>query len=98
MLFCIAAPRQGHLVALVPVGSEGSARWRVAPVPNAAPSEAITVLHYAGTGLFAELSRIDEQWPRTDQTRDAAIILTIRSSFVKSIPRPTSSRLPMAAL
>ena len=85
LLFCVAASHQGQLVALVP--PEGDGRWRIAPVPESVPSGAVTVLQYTGTGLFAELARIDERWPRTDQTRHAAIILSVRT--LPDIPSTT---------
>jgi SulP family sulfate permease len=79
ILFCVGASQQSNLVALVSAGPDNSDRWRIVPVPESVPSNAVTVLHYAGTGLFAELPRIDDRWPRTDQTHDAVIILSIRT-------------------
>jgi SulP family sulfate permease len=87
LLFCVEASRQGHLVALVPAGPDRPGRWRTAPVPEEAPSGAVTVLLYAGSGLFAEVARVDERRPRTDRTRDAAIILTVRT--LPDIPSST---------
>jgi sulfate permease, SulP family len=87
LLFCVAASRQGHLVALERTGADHANRWRFAPVPEAVSSDAVTVLHYAGTGLFAELPRIDERWPRTDETHNAAILLSIRA--LPDIPSTT---------
>jgi SulP family sulfate permease len=84
-LFSIAASQRGQLVALLPPEADG--RWRMGPVPESVPSGAVTVLQYLGTGLFAELTRIDERWPRTDQTRDAVIILSIRT--LPDIPSST---------
>ncbi len=39
----------------------------------------MTVLHYAGVGLFAEVARIDEEWPRADGTHNAVVVLSIRA-------------------
>jgi SulP family sulfate permease len=87
ILFCVAASQQSNLVALVPAAADHPGRWRIVPVPESVPSNAVTVLHYAGTGLFAELPRIDERWPRTDETHDAVIILSIRT--LPDIPSTT---------
>jgi SulP family sulfate permease len=38
-----------------------------------------TVLHYAGVGLFAEVARIDEEWPRADGTPNAVVVLSMRA-------------------
>jgi len=87
LLFCIAASREARLVALVRAGPDHPDRWRIVPVPETVPSNSVTVLHFAGTGLFAELSRIDERWPQTDQTHDAAILVSIRA--LPDIPSTT---------
>ena len=39
----------------------------------------MTVLHYAGVGLFAEVARIDEEWPRADGSRNAVVVLSLRA-------------------
>ena len=39
----------------------------------------MTVLHYAGVGLFAEVARIDEEWPRAAGSRNAVVVLSLRS-------------------
>ena len=41
----------------------------------------------AGSGLFAEVAPIDEHWPRTTDTHDAAIILVVRT--LPDIPSTT---------
>ena len=46
----------------------------------------MTVLHYAGVGLFAEVARIDEEWPRAQR---AAATPSSCSAFV---PCPTCRR------
>ena len=38
--------------------------WYIVPVPDRLPSDSVTVLQYAGVGLFAEVPRIDEDWPQ----------------------------------
>jgi SulP family sulfate permease len=87
ILFCAAASRQGRLLALVPSDAEHPDRWRYAPVPEEAPSGAVTILQYAGSGHFAEVARIDERWPRTTDTHDAVIILVVRT--LPDIPSTT---------
>ena len=90
VLFCAEASRQGHLVALERTEPGNPARWRVSPVPEAVASHAITVLGYPGSGLFAEVARVDESWLDTDQTHDAAILLVIRT--LPDIPSSTLLR------
>ncbi len=87
ILFCAAASRQGRLMALVPSDAQRPGHWRLAAVPDEAPSGAVTVLLYAGSGLFAEVARIDERWPRTTETHDAAIVLVIKT--LPDIPSST---------
>ena len=38
----------------------------------------MTVLHYAGVGLFAEVARIDEEWPKAAGTTNAVVVLSLR--------------------
>jgi SulP family sulfate permease len=99
ILFCIEASRCGRLVGLERIGTQPPFGWRVAPVPDAAPSGKVTVLQYAGSGLFAEVARMDELWPDTSATRDAVVILVIRTlpdipstTFLKALAR-RSARL-----
>jgi SulP family sulfate permease len=99
ILFCVEASRCGRLVALERIGTQPPFGWRVGPVPEAAPSGAVTVLQYSGSGLFAEVARMDELWPDTSATRDAVVILTVRTlpdipstTFLKALAR-RSARL-----
>ena len=39
----------------------------------------MTVLHYAGVGLFAEVARIDEEWPKVEGTTNAVVVLSLRT-------------------
>ena len=39
----------------------------------------MTVLHYQGVGLFAEVARIDEEWPSVTDTRNAVVVLSLRA-------------------
>jgi SulP family sulfate permease len=39
----------------------------------------VTVLHYQGVGLFAEVARIDEEWPSVTDTRNAVVVLSLRA-------------------
>ena len=38
----------------------------------------MTVLHYAGVGLFAEVARIDEEWPKMEGSTNAVVVLSLR--------------------
>ena len=37
----------------------------------------MTVLHYAGVGLFAEVPRIDELWPKVADSTNAVVVLSM---------------------
>ena len=48
-------------------------------MPDAVESNAVTVLEYAGVGLFAEVPRIDEEWPRVSDSHNAVVVLGMRT-------------------
>ena len=75
VLYCVQASRAAALVSAVPV--EGG--WQLVDVPDRFPSDAVTVLHYGGVGLFAEVPRIDEEWPEAAGTSGAVVIVSIRT-------------------
>lgn len=74
VLYCVKATQSARLEALVPA-ADG---WEIGTVPAALPSNEVTVLHYAGVGLFAEVSRIDEDWPRVSDSTNAVVVLSMR--------------------
>jgi sulfate permease, SulP family len=74
VLYCVKAAGSAELIALTPAPEGG---WDRAPVPDSVPSDDVTVLHYAGVGLFAEVPRIDETWPRVDDSRNAVVVLSL---------------------
>lgn len=74
VLYCVKAAGSATLIALTPAAQGG---WDRAPVPDAVPSDEVTVLHYAGVGLFAEVPRIDELWPRAADSRNAVVVLSL---------------------
>jgi SulP family sulfate permease len=76
LLYCVQAARVGRLVA---AQRNPDGRWELTELPERCPSRAVTVLHYSGVGLFAEVPRLDESWPDTRQTRRAVIIVSIRT-------------------
>lgn len=91
LLYCAQAARQSRLRALTRLPGGG---WRAAPVPAAISSGTITVLEYDGLSFFAELPRMDRQWPDVTDARDAVIILRLRglpdvpsSALVKLLTR-----------
>ncbi|MDF1605054.1 SulP family inorganic anion transporter [Nocardioides sp. YIM 152315] len=83
LLFCVSAERSGRLRALV----REDGRWRATAVPAELPSDAVTVLHHEGAGLFAEVTRLEEVWPRSADARNAVVILHARA--VPDIPSST---------
>jgi SulP family sulfate permease len=76
VLYCVKASQSARLVALTPTG-DGD--WEIGPVPASCPSNEVTVLHYAGVGLFAEVPRIDEEWPRVTHCTNAVVVLSMRA-------------------
>ncbi|MFV8050045.1 SulP family inorganic anion transporter [Mycobacterium sp. 48b] len=76
VLYCAKAAKAAQLVALQPTGDGG---WEQAPVPEQCAGDDVTVLHYAGVGLFAEVARIDEDWPRAEGTSNAVVVLSLRA-------------------
>ncbi|WP_454791614.1 SulP family inorganic anion transporter [Mycolicibacterium lutetiense] len=76
VLYCAKAAKAAQLVALTPTADGG---WQEAPVPEKCASNDVTVLHYAGVGLFAEVARIDEDWPRAEGTSNAVVVLSLRA-------------------
>ncbi|HEY5840829.1 MAG TPA: STAS domain-containing protein, partial [Mycobacterium sp.] len=76
VLYCVKASEAAKLIALTPTGDGG---WVVAPVPDAVESNAVTVLNYQGVGLFAEVPRIDEEWPRVTDSHNAVVVLGMRT-------------------
>ncbi|MEW2478918.1 SulP family inorganic anion transporter [Mycobacterium sp. NPDC049093] len=76
VLYCAKAAESAQLMALTPDPDGG---WQQAPVPEQCASNDVTVLHYAGVGLFAEVARIDETWPRAEGTTNAVVVLSLRS-------------------
>ena len=69
VLYCAKAAKAAQLVALQPADEQGV--WRVVPMPKRCASNEVTVLHYAGVGLFAEVARIDG-------SRNAVVVLSMR--------------------
>ncbi len=84
LLFCVASARHGRLACLRPTDH---GRWEIADLPAAAPSHRVTVLHYDGVSLFAEIPRLRQTWPDTSGTTDAVLILSVRT--VPDVPSTT---------
>ncbi|WP_370065746.1 SulP family inorganic anion transporter [Mycobacterium sp. MAA66] len=74
VLYCVKASRSAQLVAL----RQGPGGWAVTTVPGTFPSGEVTVLFYAGVGLFAEVPRLAEYWPRVGGSSDAVVVLGLR--------------------
>lgn len=91
VLFAVQSAKRGRLIRLVPTG-DGD--FRVEDAPAVLPSGRTTVLHYVGSGFFAEVNRLEEEWPHTAGTHDAALVISLRGSagipsttFLKSLDR-----------
>ncbi|MET8468331.1 SulP family inorganic anion transporter [Streptomyces sp. NPDC006422] len=77
VLHAVAESRRGRIVELTPDGAGG---WRIDEPPRTLPSGRTTVLHYAGGGFFAEVNRLEEEWPDPRGAHDAAVVLSLRGS------------------
>jgi SulP family sulfate permease len=91
VLYCAKASQAAELMALKRADDGG---WLLIPVPDAVESNAVTVLEYTGVGLFAEVPRIDEEWPRVAESQNAVVVLGLRtlpdvpsSKVIKSMRR-----------
>ncbi|GAA1676312.1 hypothetical protein GCM10009830_23740 [Glycomyces endophyticus] len=91
VLYTVQAGKRGRLVELVPL-DDGD--FRVAEAPAVLPGDRTTVLHYLGSGFFAEVNRLEEEWPDTTGARNAALVISLRGSagipsatFLKSLDR-----------
>lgn len=73
VLYCAKVAKAAELRALV----RDDQGWREVPVPERCPDNEVTVLFYSGVGLFAEVARIDEKWPRAEGTRKAVVVLSL---------------------
>jgi hypothetical protein len=51
---------------------------KITSVPPSCLGDEVTMIHYGGLGLFAEVPRIGELWPDLSQTRGAVLILSLR--------------------
>ncbi|MET8149623.1 SulP family inorganic anion transporter [Actinoplanes sp. NPDC049668] len=88
LLYCAQAARQARLIALV---RDEQRRWTPAPVPARLASGTVTVLRYEGVSLFAELPRIDEQWPVVGDARRPVLVLSVRG--VPDVPSSAMIKL-----
>ncbi len=91
LLYAVAASRRGRIVQLTPV-SEGG--WLVEDPPAVLPSHRTTVLHYDGPSFFAEVNRLEDEWPDLADAVDAAVVVSLRGSggipsatFLKALER-----------
>lgn len=84
LLYAVSASRRGRLVELVPDDAGG---WSIADAPEVLPSGRTTVLHYDGGGFFAEVNRLEDEWPDPREATAAAVVLSLRGSV--DIPSAT---------
>ena len=91
MLYCVKASQAAELMALKRADDGG---WLLVAVPDTVENNAVTVLEYTGVGLFAEVPRIDEKWPRVAESSNAVVVLGVRtlpdvpsSKVIKSMRR-----------
>ncbi|MEU1618706.1 SulP family inorganic anion transporter [Streptomyces sp. NPDC005722] len=77
LLYCVQAARQTRFRALT---RDPRGDWHLADPPERLPPGDVTVLNYDGTSFFAELPHIEQALPRTDDARDAVLILVLRGA------------------
>jgi hypothetical protein len=73
----VKAAQSAQLVGLQQTDGE---HFEVVPVPAPCRSNDVTVLHYAGVGLFAEVARIDEEWPKVEDSTNSSRLSRNRDS------------------
>ena len=71
-VYCVQAARSARLVALSPTTG---GRWDRAALPPVCPSNEVTVLPYAGVGLFAEVPSIDGEWPKVTNSVNGVVVV-----------------------
>lgn len=76
ILTLVALSRTGRVLQVVRDGDG----WIIENPPAQLPSHRTTVLHYTGGSIFAEVNRLQEEWPSTRGVTDAAIVLSMRGS------------------
>jgi sulfate permease, SulP family len=91
LLYAVSASRRGRILQLTPVSDGG---WVVEEPPAVLPSHQTTVLHYDGPSFFAEVNRLEDEWPDIGGAVDAAIVVSLRGSggipsatFLKALER-----------
>ncbi|MEE4024360.1 SulP family inorganic anion transporter [Gordonia sp. PKS22-38] len=90
VLYCVQAARSAELISLVRT-SEG---WHTADPPAELVSDSVTVLHYSGVSLFAEVPRISGEWPRVaERATRCVLILSVRT--LPGVPSATVQKLLM---
>jgi len=76
LLFCVNAQRQARIRALE---RDDQGRWRTREIPDRIEPYTVTVLHYEGVSMFAEIERLDEAWPRLGDADHAVVIFHVRT-------------------
>ncbi|WP_084653383.1 SulP family inorganic anion transporter [Nocardioides insulae] len=77
LTYAVSASRRGRIVELSP---DGAGNWVLGDPPAVLPSGRTTVLHYVGGGFFAEINRLEDEWPDASETVDASVVLSLRGS------------------
>lgn len=75
LLTAVMVSRNGRLMDLT---RDHDGRWTMSDPPARLPSDRTTVLHYSGAGFFAEVSRVEQEWPDAAHAERAAIVLSVR--------------------
>ena len=77
LLCAIEVAQRGGLAGITRDAQDG---WVIGKVPKTLPSNQTTVLHYTGPGFFAEVERIEEDWPDSSEAENAAVVLSLRGA------------------
>ncbi|WP_395245435.1 SulP family inorganic anion transporter [Agromyces sp. MMS24-K17] len=91
LLTAVSVSRTGRVVEL---RRDDAGGWLLQDPPARLESGRTTVLHYSGVGFFAEVNRLEQEWPDPAGATDAAIVLSLRASagvpsatFLKALDR-----------
>jgi SulP family sulfate permease len=84
LLYCAQAARQAKLVALT---RDADGAWTAGRPPERVTGGSVTVLAYDGVSLFAEMPRIDADWPETSGERNVVVLV------LRTVPDVPSSQM-----
>nr|WP_268823874.1 SulP family inorganic anion transporter [Yinghuangia soli] len=84
LLYCAQAARQARLIGLT---RDADGFWTAGRPPERITGDSVTVLAYDGVSLFAEMPRIDADWPEASGERNVVVLV------LRMVPDVPSSQM-----